>query len=91
MSSAGPVGFTPTWTRTTTYSIVSTESHPSMARVPTRKTLEGMKRADIQQLCKVSLSLELTAWFEREYAQDHSVRANLKTEALIDLLLNSTK
>ncbi|KAI0082169.1 hypothetical protein K474DRAFT_1694476 [Panus rudis PR-1116 ss-1] len=44
-----------------------------MASVPDRKTLEGMKRVELQRLCK-----------------DHGLRANLKSEALIELLLETT-
>ncbi|OCH96538.1 hypothetical protein OBBRIDRAFT_743279 [Obba rivulosa] len=39
-----------------------------------RKTLESMRRADLQRLCK-----------------DHGIKANLKSEALIDLLLDTTQ
>ncbi|KAF8642377.1 hypothetical protein AX16_009645 [Volvariella volvacea WC 439] len=39
---------------------------------PTRATLEAMKRADLQKLCK-----------------EYGVRANLKTEALIEMLLDA--
>ncbi|GLB36280.1 hypothetical protein LshimejAT787_0305680 [Lyophyllum shimeji] len=44
-----------------------------MAPLPSRKSLEAMKRADLQKLCK-----------------DYGVKANLKSEALIDLLLDTT-
>ncbi|KZT74755.1 hypothetical protein DAEQUDRAFT_748011 [Daedalea quercina L-15889] len=43
-----------------------------MAQPLDRQTLECMKRADLQRLCK-----------------DHGIKANLKTEALVDLLLDS--
>jgi hypothetical protein len=38
-----------------------------MARIPNRKVLEGMKRTDIQKLCKVSFKLVLksVAVFDR--------------------------
>ncbi|KIJ08659.1 hypothetical protein PAXINDRAFT_158076 [Paxillus involutus ATCC 200175] len=45
-----------------------------MTPVPGREALEGMKRVDIQKLCK-----------------DYGVKANLKTEALIDLLLDASR
>ncbi|RDB29561.1 hypothetical protein Hypma_015392 [Hypsizygus marmoreus] len=45
-----------------------------MAPLPSRKSLENMKRVDLQKLCK-----------------DYGVKANLKSEALIDLLLDSHK
>ncbi|KAF5377508.1 hypothetical protein D9615_005285 [Tricholomella constricta] len=45
-----------------------------MAPLPSRKSLESMKRADLQKLCK-----------------DYGVKANLKSEALIDLLLDTIK
>ncbi|KAH8100611.1 hypothetical protein BXZ70DRAFT_938039 [Cristinia sonorae] len=45
-----------------------------MPDLPDRKTLEGMKRVDLQRLCK-----------------DRGLRANLKSESLIDLLLEATK
>ncbi|KAK2461812.1 hypothetical protein APHAL10511_006275 [Amanita phalloides] len=43
-----------------------------MPPLPSRKTLESMKRVDLQKLCK-----------------DYGVKANLKSEALIDLLLDT--
>ncbi|KAF9015294.1 hypothetical protein BDQ17DRAFT_1320215 [Cyathus striatus] len=43
-----------------------------MPPLPSRQSLEAMKRADLQKLCK-----------------DYGVRANLKSEALIDLLLDT--
>ncbi|KAF8807535.1 hypothetical protein BYT27DRAFT_6574661 [Phlegmacium glaucopus] len=43
-----------------------------MARLPTRKSLQSMKRVDLQKICK-----------------DYGVKANLKSEALIDLLLET--
>ncbi|TCD67031.1 hypothetical protein EIP91_000651 [Steccherinum ochraceum] len=45
-----------------------------MSTVPDRKTLEGMKRVDLQKLCK-----------------EHGLRANLKSESLIDLIIEATK
>ncbi|THH26595.1 hypothetical protein EUX98_g7599 [Antrodiella citrinella] len=45
-----------------------------MSAVPDRKTLEGMRRVDLQKLCK-----------------EHGLRANLKSESLVDLLLEATK
>ncbi|KAF8078485.1 hypothetical protein FPV67DRAFT_1465426 [Lyophyllum atratum] len=45
-----------------------------MAPLPSRKSLESLKRADLQKLCK-----------------DYGVKANLKSEALIDLLLDTSK
>ncbi|KAF8898602.1 hypothetical protein BD779DRAFT_1484766 [Infundibulicybe gibba] len=45
-----------------------------MPPLPSKKSLENMKRADLQKLCK-----------------DYGVKANLKTEALIDLLLDTQK
>ncbi|KAG5654776.1 hypothetical protein H0H81_003784 [Sphagnurus paluster] len=45
-----------------------------MASLPSRQTLESMKRADLQKICK-----------------DYGVKANLKSEALIDLLLGTIK
>ncbi|KAG6842548.1 hypothetical protein C0991_000074 [Blastosporella zonata] len=43
-----------------------------MAPLPSRKSLEAMKRVDLQRLCK-----------------DYGVKANLKSEALIDLLIDT--
>ncbi|KIM48074.1 hypothetical protein M413DRAFT_439782 [Hebeloma cylindrosporum] len=43
-----------------------------MAPLPSRKSLEAMKRVDLQRICK-----------------DYGVKANLKSEALIDLLLDT--
>ncbi|TFY62167.1 hypothetical protein EVJ58_g4048 [Rhodofomes roseus] len=43
-----------------------------MAQSLDRRTLESMKRADLQRLCK-----------------DHGIKANLKTEALVDLLAHT--
>ncbi|KAI0785967.1 hypothetical protein C8Q75DRAFT_893439 [Abortiporus biennis] len=45
-----------------------------MAAIPDRKTLESLRRADLQKLCK-----------------DHGLRANLKSEALIDLLVDTIR
>lgn len=45
-----------------------------MAPAPTRESLESLKRADLQKLCK-----------------DYGVKANLKTETLIDLVLDATQ
>ncbi|KAG6832461.1 hypothetical protein H0H92_001507 [Tricholoma furcatifolium] len=45
-----------------------------MAPLPSRKSLESMKRVDLQRLCK-----------------DYGVKANLKSEALIDLLIDTAK
>ncbi|GJE85998.1 hypothetical protein PsYK624_020780 [Phanerochaete sordida] len=45
-----------------------------MAALPDRKTLESMRRADLQKLCK-----------------DRGLRANMKSEALIDLLIETSK
>ncbi|CAA7266568.1 unnamed protein product [Cyclocybe aegerita] len=43
-----------------------------MPPLPSRKSLEAMKRVDLQKICK-----------------DYGVKANLKSEALIDLLLDT--
>ncbi|PPQ89398.1 hypothetical protein CVT25_002216 [Psilocybe cyanescens] len=43
-----------------------------MAPLPSRRSLESMKRVDLQRICK-----------------DYGVKANLKSEALIDLLLDT--
>lgn len=45
-----------------------------MPSLPSRKSLETLKRVDLQKLCK-----------------DYGVKANLKSEALIDLLLDTQK
>ncbi|KAG5726066.1 hypothetical protein E4T56_gene1665 [Termitomyces sp. T112] len=45
-----------------------------MAPLPSRKSLESMKRVDLQKLCK-----------------DYGVKANLKSEALIDLLIDTAR
>jgi hypothetical protein len=61
-----------------------------MAPIPSREELEAMKRADLQKLCKVRQHIvDCRLW--RIHLQDFGVKANLKTEALIDLLLNETK
>ncbi|KAI0274620.1 hypothetical protein BC834DRAFT_848953 [Gloeopeniophorella convolvens] len=56
-----------------------------------RELLEGMKRADLQRVCKVRVcpprALPLTA--HACTTQEHGLKANLKTEALIELLLDS--
>lgn len=64
-----------------------------MGLVPAREALEAMKRVDIQKLCKVCppirfSSLEIDAM---PPLQDYGVKANLKTEALIDLLLDASR
>ncbi|THH02866.1 hypothetical protein EW026_g76 [Hermanssonia centrifuga] len=45
-----------------------------MAAIPDRKTLESLRRADLQKLCK-----------------DHGLKANMKSDALIDLLIDTAK
>ncbi|KAG6846018.1 hypothetical protein H0H87_011066 [Tephrocybe sp. NHM501043] len=45
-----------------------------MAPLPSRKSLESMKRIDLQRLCK-----------------EYGVKANLKSEALINLLIDTAK
>lgn len=57
----------------------------------TRELLEGMKRSDLQRVCKVrvdtsSVNSNAHAF---EPAQERGLKANLKTEAMIELLLDS--
>ena len=57
----------------------------------TRKLLEDMKRSDLQRVCKVRAD---TSPFDSnahafEPAQERGLKANLKTEAMIELLLDS--
>jgi hypothetical protein len=57
----------------------------------TRELLEGMKRSDLQRVCKVRVhtsSVESNA-HAFEPAQERGLKANLKTEAMIELLLDS--
>jgi hypothetical protein len=61
-----------------------------MAPIPSREELEAMKRADLQKLCKVCQH-HVNCRLLRIHSQDFGVKANLKTEALIDLLLNEIK
>lgn len=62
-----------------------------MPSLPSRKSLENLKRVDLQKLCKVYTSLYLVlAHLQSHVAfQDYGVKANLKSEALIDLLLDT--
>ncbi|KAF7789919.1 hypothetical protein EIP86_000867 [Pleurotus ostreatoroseus] len=48
-----------------------------MALIPDRSTLESLRRADLQKLCKVGT--------------DHGLKANMKSEQLIDLLLDTAQ
>lgn len=56
-----------------------------------------MKRVDLQRLCKVRLMVEyyidIAAILINSYlcTQDHGLRANLKSESLIDLLIETSK
>ena len=57
----------------------------------TRELLESMKRTDLQRVCKVrvdftSVNSNLHAF---KPAQERGLKANLKTEAMIELLLDS--
>jgi hypothetical protein len=57
----------------------------------TRDLLEGMKRSDLQRVCKVRVdtsSVDSNA-HAFEPAQERGLKANLKTEAMIELLLDS--
>lgn len=57
----------------------------------TRELLEGMKRSDLQRVCKVRVdtsSVDSNA-HAFELAQERGLKANLKTEAMIELLLDS--
>jgi hypothetical protein len=57
----------------------------------TRELLEGMKRSDLQRVCKVRVdtsSVDSNA-HAFEPAQERGLKANLKTEAMIELLLDS--
>ncbi len=64
--------------------------HPPSIMPPlhTRKSLEAMKRVDLQRLCKVR-SFRIVQWLSSSQAKGYGVKANLKTEDLIDLLLSS--
>lgn len=58
----------------------------------TRELLEGMKRSDLQRVCKVRVdtsSVDSNA-HAFEPAQERGLKANLKTEAMIELLLDSS-
>jgi hypothetical protein len=56
----------------------------------TRELLEGMKRSDLQRVCKVrddTFSVDSNA-HALEPTQERGLKANLKTEAMIELLLD---
>lgn len=61
-----------------------------MPPLPDREALQKLKRVDLQKLCKVvyylfhiATAILLTA------LKDYGVKANLKSDALIDLLLDT--
>jgi len=54
--------------------VIQPNVEQGMPSLPSRKSLENLKRVDLQKLCK-----------------DYGVKANLKSEALIDLLLDTQK
>jgi len=56
--------------------------------LPTLQVLQAMKRAEIQKLCKVRYNLWNSRCHPYICLQDYGVKANLKTEALIQLLLD---
>jgi len=64
-----------------------------MDSLPDRKVLEAMKRADLQKICKVLITFTrfLPTLYCNVGMQDYGIKANLKTEALIDSLLNVSK
>jgi hypothetical protein len=60
-----------------------------MPSIPSRKSLEDLKRTDLQRLCKVFYLLSCSCTQSYLTSQDYGVKANLKSEALIDLLLDA--
>lgn len=56
-----------------------------------RDALKSMKRADLQRICKVcTLKALVLVRILTPATQDYGIKANLKTEALIDLLIDTT-
>ena len=56
----------------------------------TREFLEGMKRSDLQRVCKVRLhASSVNSNAHAFHPQERGLKANLKTEAMIELLLDS--
>lgn len=58
-----------------------------MPPLPSRKELEELKRPELQKLCKVCFLLAFLVFLS--YSQDYGVKANLKSDALIELLLDT--
>ena len=60
--------------------------------LPDRRTLESMRRADLQKLCKVRPhALPARPPSHINCAQERGLKANMKTEAIIDLLIDTDK
>jgi hypothetical protein len=56
----------------------------------TRELLEGMKRSDLQRVCKVRVNTSSVNSNAHAFnPQERGLKANLKTEAMIELLLDS--
>ena len=60
----------------------------------TRELLEGMKRSDLQRVCKVRVDTSSVDFDSNANAfgpaQERGLKANLRTEAMIELLLDSS-
>lgn len=57
----------------------------------TRELLESMKRSDLQRVCKVRFDTSSVDSNAHAFqpTQERGLKANLKTEAMIELLLDS--
>ena len=59
----------------------------------TRELLESMKRTDLQRVCKVRVGVDFTSVHLNPHAlnqQERGLKANIKTEEMIELLLDSS-
>ncbi|TFK57136.1 hypothetical protein OE88DRAFT_100549 [Heliocybe sulcata] len=64
--------------------------HPAaMSSRPSREMLEAMKRPDLQKLCKASVLSSEPSGILTQLLQDFGLRANLKSEELIEMILKA--
>jgi hypothetical protein len=68
-------------------------SHMTKRSLLTRELLESMKRTDLQRVCKVRVHVNFTSVNFNPHAlnrQERGLKANIKTEEMIELLLDSS-
>jgi hypothetical protein len=66
----------------------SSHSHMANHSLFTRELLQRMKRADLQRVCKVRVSFLHSTLHAFNPVQERGLKANLKTDEMIDLLLD---